>query len=130
MHRDIYLGRLNSFFLAGISGAVTSIAVSSSALATTSLDRYVRTHDAVPPPSKAGTRMDKKGTVLNKTYANCIPTCIAWDGTDLSPTPSDSAEAEDREDGDEEDVWEGMEEVSEDEEPDDKRKQKRRNTKP
>lgn len=70
--------------------------------------------------------MDKKGSVSSKTYANCIPTCIAWDGRSMTPGSADSAEAEEG-DGDEDDVWEEMEEVSDEEELEDKRKQKRRN---
>lgn len=70
--------------------------------------------------------MDKKGTVTSKTYVNCIPTCIAWDGRSTAAKPNDAAEAEE---GDGEDVWEEMEEVSDDEEAEDKRKQKRRNVK-
>lgn len=119
---------IRRFLLAGIAGAVTSIAVSPSALATTSLDRYVRTHSFVPPPTKAGSRMDNKGTVSSKTYVNCVPTCITWDGRSTTTMSADDAEVEEGVGGDD-DVWEGMEEVSEDEEVEDKRKQKRRNVK-
>ena len=52
--------------------------------------------------------------MTSKTYANCIPTCIVWDGHDssLNATESDSSKADEPED----DVWDAMEEASDAEE--------------
>lgn len=52
--------------------------------------------------------------MTSKTYANCIPTCIVWDGHDSSvdAAESDSSKADEPED----DVWDEMEEVTDDEE--------------
>ena len=52
--------------------------------------------------------------MTSKTYANCIHTCIVWDGHDssLNATESDSSKADEPED----DVWDAMEEASDAEE--------------
>ncbi|KAF6765160.1 WD40-repeat-containing domain protein [Ephemerocybe angulata] len=107
----------------GIAGAVTSIAVSPTTIASTSLDRYVRTHTIVPPAGIVGTRLDTKGAVSSKTYTNCIPICIVWDGI--------HAKAAEAEEDEEDDVWDEIEEVSDGEDSDDSEapKKKRRNLK-
>ena len=70
----------------------------------------MRTHDTYAPASKVGSRLEGKGTVTSKTYVNCIPTCIVWDGQDSSrgAAESDLTRAAEPED----DVWDDMEEVS------------------
>ena len=101
------------------------MAHSPSAMATTSLDRYVRTHEVVGPPPRAGERLDRKGSVTAKIYANSTPTCIAWDGT--APSVGEN-EQEDLDDQQQDEVWNALEEVSESE-GEQAPKQKRRQTK-
>lgn len=94
-------------------------------LASTSNDRYVRLHSTADPPAAAGDRQDTKGEVLAKVYVGAVPTAIMWDGQDVmwDLPGEDSAEVE--EDGDEEEVWGGMENVEEDDSDDEAEAPKR-----
>lgn len=93
----------------GLSGAVISIAPTQSYLASVALDRYCRVHSTVSPPPIAGSNMQTKGAILQKTYLTSVPTVIAWDGCTQAEAfatgPVDD-------DGEEDDIWENMEHVS------------------
>lgn len=68
--------------------------------------------------------------MTSKVYANCIPTCIVWDGIDPPSKPEESSELEEGDDPEDE-VWENMENASDDEESEDEAPtpKKRRNAK-
>ena len=96
-------------FYLGISGAVISIAPTESYLASVALDRYCRIHSTVSPPPIAGSNMETKCGVLEKTYLTTVPTAIAWDGcTQLEASANGPKDGGDEED----DIWENMEHVS------------------
>ncbi|KAG6818157.1 hypothetical protein H0H87_000062 [Tephrocybe sp. NHM501043] len=84
----------------GISGAVVSIAPSTSFLASASLDRYVRVHSTFSPPKQVGQQQEHQGEVLDKIFMKSTPTVITWDHATLQepavPTQEDD------------DVWETM----------------------
>jgi ribosome biogenesis protein NSA1 len=115
----------------GIAGAITSMAPSPAGLISTSLDRYARVHSTYQPPPEAGQPQDEKGTVLEKVYMKTIPTCVVWDGV----TDEDVDEDDDHQpgmrlgggDGDDEDVWAGMQ-VVEDSENEGRAQAQRRRT--
>jgi ribosome biogenesis protein NSA1 len=108
----------------GVLGAITSIAPTPSGhMASISLDRLFRLHTTFPPPAApSATGQDQhKGATVCKEFVKSVPTVIVWDGEEEVPIR--------REDnGDEENMWDGMEEVDDDEgedESDSRRKSKR-----
>lgn len=106
----------------GLSGAVASIAPSPSFLASASLDRLCRVHSTVAPPREAKVNgSGDKGDVVDKVYMTTTPTVVVWDGRDEGKSKSALEEEE------EEDVWEGMENI-EDEDDDGSRGKKRKKT--
>ncbi|KAG7092413.1 hypothetical protein E1B28_008770 [Marasmius oreades] len=108
---DLRTGRV-IYAYKGISGAVTSIAPSTSVMVTTSQDRFVRLHSVFPPPSQVSQQQDAKGQVVDKMFMKASPTVISWDQCpDLS-----FADTRDRADFQEdEDMWEDMEEIGDNE---------------
>ncbi|CAE6457656.1 unnamed protein product [Rhizoctonia solani] len=92
----------------GLPSAVTSFtSISKSYLASVSLDRVFRLHTVYSPPPQANTQQLKKGAVIAQEFLKSTPITAAWDGFE---SKADVAE------GDEEDVWEGMEVRGEDRE--------------
>lgn len=90
----------------GISGAVTSISPSSTIqMVSTSLDRYFRIHTIVPPPSRSGSNVERKGEVVEKTYLTSVPTVTVWDQVELSKTTIGDNTSE------HDDLWDQMEHV-------------------
>ena len=103
-----------------ISGAVNSIAITPTHLASTSLDRFFRLHPAYAPPTVAGsqTQAQHKGETVVKVFMKSTPTAVVWDeefGSALvEPDDNDRIPGKDAggsKAGDEEDVWEGMDVV-------------------
>ncbi|KAI0818558.1 hypothetical protein BC629DRAFT_1635128 [Irpex lacteus] len=109
---DLRNGKI-TFGYKGFSGAVTSIAVSPSFLASTAEDRYVRLHSTYPPAAQVGQQQEHKGEVLEKTYAKVVPTVVLWDGVDNSRS---NATDEEEGEGDEDELWNNMEDVESDDE--------------
>ncbi|KAI0695930.1 hypothetical protein BC835DRAFT_1406096 [Cytidiella melzeri] len=109
---DLRNGKV-SFGYKGFSGAVTSLAVCPSFMASTAEDRYVRLHSTFPPPAQVGQQQEHKGEVLEKTYVKVVPTVVLWDGVD--EVAASNAQREAAEDDDDE-VWDEMEEAESDEE--------------
>jgi len=92
----------------GISGAVTSISSSSTThMVSTSLDRYLRIHTVVPPPSRPGSNLEQRGGILEKTYLTCMPTTVVWDQQKTSKTSIDDNTSSLQDD----DIWDKMEHV-------------------
>ena len=90
----------------GISGAVTSISPSSTTqMVSTSLDRYFRIHTVVPPPSRPGSNLERKGGIIEKTYLTSVPTVIVWDQQKTSKTAMDDNTLE------HDDLWDQMEHI-------------------
>lgn len=90
----------------GISGAVNSLAVAPSFLASVSLDRFTRIHSTLPPPAEVGKQQEEKGTVLDKVYMTTVPTVVIWDHS--AANHSDTAAKED-----EGDIWRQIKHVGE-----------------
>jgi hypothetical protein len=95
-------------------------------LASASNDRYIRLHSTHLPPVDAGKRQEQKGEVLCKSYVSVVPTCVVWDMTEgvwEAPVEEDDKaqgggtedDEESEVDGDEEDMWAGMEDVGDEE---------------
>ncbi|KAH8106709.1 hypothetical protein BXZ70DRAFT_242916 [Cristinia sonorae] len=102
----------------GLAGAVTSIAVSSSYLASTSQDRYLRLHSTFPPPPHPGQQQYHKGEVLDKFYMTAIPTAVVPDSSFVlgaQPSAVQGNEGEDDDGEDDDAVWAGMEDAESDE---------------
>jgi len=74
-------------------------------MVSTALDRYARVHSVFPPPERAGSHQERKGTVLEKIYLNSVPTVMVWDQC-LIDEPSVSPQEEADE------VWNNMEHIS------------------
>ena len=90
----------------GISGAVTSISPSSTThMVSTSLDRYFRIHTVVPPPSRPGSNLERRGETIEKTYLTSVPTVIVWDQLETNKTTIDDITSE------HDDIWDQMEHV-------------------
>ncbi|KAG9318437.1 hypothetical protein JVU11DRAFT_528 [Chiua virens] len=89
----------------GISGAVNSLAIAPSLLASVSLDRFTRIHSTFPPAAE-GKQQEDRGTVLEKIYMTTVPTVVIWGqgAVDNSRTIADQ---------DEGDIWEKMKQVGE-----------------
>ncbi|KDQ61054.1 hypothetical protein JAAARDRAFT_152067 [Jaapia argillacea MUCL 33604] len=98
----------------GIAGAITSIAPSPSLMGSTSLDRFFRIHSTHPPPSAPEQRQEERGDVVEKIYVKSIPTVVVWDQEPESSKPEH----------DDDDIWEGMEDVGEESDGDDESEQK------
>jgi hypothetical protein len=102
-----------------ISGAVNSIAITPTHLASTSLDHFFRLHPAYRPPAVAGSQAPKpnKGETVVKVYMNSTPTAVVWDQEYASLPEVDDNNGilgkgtRESENGDEEDLWEGMDVV-------------------
>ncbi|KAG9106130.1 hypothetical protein FRC07_008955 [Ceratobasidium sp. 392] len=106
----------------GLAGAVSSFTpISTTFLASVSLDRMLRVHSVFAPPPQPNEQQLKKGAVLAQEFLKSTPTAVVWDGYEAKrKEPEEIAE---------EDVWEGMEvrgdEEDSDEETDGRPKQKR-----
>ena len=90
----------------GISGAVTSFIPSSTThMVSTSLDRYIRIHTVVSPPTRPGSNLEQKGGIVEKTYLTSVPTVVVWDQQKTSKTTIDDDTLE------HDDLWDQMEHV-------------------
>ncbi|KIJ44106.1 hypothetical protein M422DRAFT_228749 [Sphaerobolus stellatus SS14] len=103
---DLRTGRI-MYTYSGLAGSIASIAPTSSAfqtplLASSSLDRFFRLHTA---PSS------QKGAVLIKEWIKSTAQCVVWDG-DMSS--SKDAPKEDEDTDSDEDVWNGIPNVEDD----------------
>ncbi|CUA72461.1 hypothetical protein RSOLAG22IIIB_01131 [Rhizoctonia solani] len=86
----------------GLPSAVTSLTpISKSYLASVSLDRVFRLHTVHSPPSQANAQQLKKGAVVGQEFLKSTPITVAWDGFEIEIKDTGA-------EGDEEDVWEGM----------------------
>ncbi|CAK5277717.1 unnamed protein product [Mycena citricolor] len=103
---DLRNGRI-LYSYKGMSGAVTSVAVAPSLLVSSALDRYCRIHTTAPPPTQPGQNQETKGSVVDKVFLPSIPTVVAWNGISDGPL-SPGSETEHAE---EDDVWDGMQDV-------------------
>ncbi|CAE6432328.1 unnamed protein product [Rhizoctonia solani] len=84
-----------------LPSATTSFAsISKSHLASVSLDRVFRLHTVYSPPPQANEQQLKKGEVIGQEFLKSTPTAVVWDRFESQVVA---------EEGDEEDVWEGME---------------------
>ena len=77
------------------------MAPSPTVLASTALDRFARIHSTSSPPEHMGEQVETRGEVLEKVYTKSIPTVIVWDGS--VPGLSEGKENDD--------VWDGMEDI-------------------
>jgi ribosome biogenesis protein NSA1 len=89
--------------------------VAPSFLASAAEDRYVRLHSTFPPPAQVGQQQERKGEVLEKTYVKVVPTVVLWDGVEATGS-SQSADGNDKDEGDDDDVWDNMQEADSGEE--------------
>lgn len=92
--------------LLGISGAVNSLAVAPSLLASVSLDRFTRIHSTYPPAAEVGKQQEEKGTTPDKVYMITVPTVVVWDRSAAENRHTIAEE-------DEGDIWEQMRRVGE-----------------
>ncbi|KAG8217475.1 hypothetical protein J3R82DRAFT_5620 [Butyriboletus roseoflavus] len=95
-----------SYGYKGISGAVNSLAVAPSCLASMSLDRFARIHSTFPPAAEVGMQQEEKGTVLDKVYMTTVPTVVVWDQSAAGNLQTTAEE-------DEGDIWEQMKHIGE-----------------
>ncbi|KAF8136311.1 WD40-repeat-containing domain protein [Boletus edulis] len=102
---DLRNGRV-SYGYKGISGAVNSLAVAPSFLASVSLDRFTRIHSTFPPATEVGKQQEEKGIVLDKVYMTTVPTVVVWDQNAMRNPHANTKE-------DEGDVWEQMKRIEE-----------------
>lgn len=105
-----------------IQGAISDFVPTSSFLASTSQDRFFRLHSTVPPSEVAGQQQDERGEVLNSLYMKSIPTAVVVDPLDDASKGSDMSPVGEGE----EDPWEGMRDLSDDEDNEKPRKMRRR----
>lgn len=110
----------------GLAGGISSIAPSPTVLVSTSLDRYARIHSTVPPPPEAGQRQERKGEVLDKVYVTSIPTVVVWD-QNTSSSDGVKAPAAVVDDAVDDDLWENMDIIGEDESEEPGRRRKKAN---
>ncbi|KAF8610165.1 hypothetical protein BDV93DRAFT_601221 [Ceratobasidium sp. AG-I] len=109
---DTRTGKL-SYTYKSLSGAASSFTpLSTTHLASVSLDRIFRLHSVFAPPPKANEQQVKKGAVLGQEFMKSTPTVVVWDGFEVDGKASPGNE----EGGEDEDVWEGMEVRGDDEE--------------
>ncbi|KAF9030760.1 WD40-repeat-containing domain protein [Panaeolus papilionaceus] len=105
---DLRTGGILYGYKVGIAGAVNSLAFSSSYLASTSLDRYLRVHSVVAPPLKPAAQQNERGEVLTKVYTTSTPTSVVWNPRSLTT----SEETNDQEAGEgDDDIWQKMEHI-------------------
>ena len=102
---------------------MTSIAVSPSFLASNAEDRYVRFHSTFPPSAQVGQQQEHKGEVLEKSYVKVVPTVILWDG--VHDTSAEGGADEEEDEGDDDEVWNKMENAESDDEHTTSRKKTR-----
>ena len=88
----------------GISGAVNSMAVAPSFLASVSLDRFTRIHSTFPPAAEAGKQQEARGTVVDKVYMTTVPTVVVWHHSAVGNMHANI---------DDGDVWEQMKPIGE-----------------
>ena len=101
---DTRTGKL-SYTYKSLAGAASSFTpLSTTHLASVSLDRIFRLYSVFAPPPKANDQQVKKGAVLGQEFMRSTPTVVVWDGYEVDGNPSAQTE-----DGNDEDVWEGME---------------------
>ena len=72
-------------------------------MVSTSLDRYFRIHTIVPPPSRPGSNLERRGKIIEKTYLTSVPTVIVWD-QQKTRTMDDNTLGHD-------DLWDQMEHI-------------------
>ncbi|KAG8715115.1 hypothetical protein FRC08_010989 [Ceratobasidium sp. 394] len=97
---DVRTGKV-CYSYKGLAGAISSFTpVSTTFLASVSLDRMFRIHSVFAPPPLPKEQQLKKGTILAQEFLKSTPTAVAWDGYDAEVKAVEP-------DGDE-DVWEGM----------------------
>ncbi|KAF9653099.1 hypothetical protein BDM02DRAFT_3087941 [Thelephora ganbajun] len=107
---DLRTGRV-LYGYQGISGTITSLACAPHYVGSTSLDRFFRLHGTASEASaKAG-----KGQTLEKVYTKSIPTVVVWD----SSYEDGQSSAPDDDGGEEDQVWEGMENAEDEGDSDD-----------
>jgi ribosome biogenesis protein NSA1 len=75
-------------------------------MVSTSLDRYFRIHTVVPPPSRPGSNLERKGEIIEKTYLTSVPTVTVWGPVETSKTTIDDNIPE------HDDLWDQMEHVN------------------
>ena len=92
------------------------MAPSPAGLISTALDRYARVHSTYPPPAEAGQPQNDKGTVQEKVYLKCVPTCVVWD--EVAGEEADHGDGmlldgagADSDGSDADEIWEGMQVV-------------------
>jgi ribosome biogenesis protein NSA1 len=93
--------------LPGISGTITSLACAPHHVGTTSLDRFFRLHGRACEASAK----DRKGQTLEKVYTKSVATVVVWDSSyedGQSSIPKDD-------EGEGDQVWEGMQNAEDDE---------------
>lgn len=95
----------------GLAGVVTSLAPSPNILVSAALDRYLRVH-SIYPLADPGKQQDNKGDIVQKVYVKSIPTVVVWDQDSTSENPS--PENEDEASKSDDDVWEGLQNVDDD----------------
>lgn len=76
----------------------------------------MRLHSTFPPPAQVGHQQEGKGEVLDKTYMKVVPTVVVWDGMGQATATGDGEPEVNGDDGDDDEVWENMEEADSGEE--------------
>ncbi|KAF9069690.1 hypothetical protein BDP27DRAFT_1325203 [Rhodocollybia butyracea] len=108
---DLRNGRI-SYSYKGLAGTVTSIAPSPKSMVSVAQDRYCRIHSTFPPPDQPHQQQEHKGEVLENFFTKSIPTAVVWDGNSSCVNISSESKESDEEDNG---VWDGMEEIDDDE---------------
>ncbi|KAJ3802921.1 hypothetical protein GGU11DRAFT_874327 [Lentinula aff. detonsa] len=111
---DLRNGRV-SYSYKGLAGAVTSIAPSPTLMVSVAKDRYCRVHSTFPAPDQPGQQQEHKGEVLEKIFTKSTPTVVVWDRSSTKQATSHQESGEDGDDTDD-DVWDDMENVDDEEE--------------
>lgn len=119
---DLRNGRV-SYGYKGLAGAVTAMSSCPSFLASASEDRFLRFHSTFAPSAQVGQQQEHKGEVLDKLYIKVKPTAVVWDRhVDINVRGTqdqiDGSESE----GDVDDVWDRMEDIGSDGQPDGRKK--------
>lgn len=118
-----------SYGYKGLAGAVTSVAPAATLLASVAEDRFLRLHSTHAPPAQAGGQQERKGEVLDRLYMQVKPTVVLWDGQPDVRGESGSSAADDVDsdgEGDDDGVWDKMEDVESDEEAEGRKKSRQR----
>ncbi|KAF5391308.1 hypothetical protein D9757_001933 [Collybiopsis confluens] len=104
----------------GLAGAVTSLAPSPASIVSVARDRYCRIHSTFAPPDQPGQQQEHKGEVIHKIFTIGSPTVVVWVGDPPSsttvPSPKDGTDNEDNE------IWENMKDVRDEDKPTKRRK--------